>query len=172
MYHPIFSDFSLQLYKPGNILHLAEGSCEKGSSHQEENDRMCPRNGPHARRISVCACLPSISSSNTSLRTTRKKEGSNFPPGYLYYSKKWIVGFFQHDDAAINDSSCVTGEVILQGLREAQAAVTECIYLLVMPKYWGGNYFAHGSFPKVGQKQKTEEKKKEERKKERKTEQW
>ena len=27
-----------------------------------------------------------------------------------------------------------------------------------MPKYWGGNYFVHGSFPKVGQKQKTEKK--------------
>ena len=25
-----------------------------------------------------------------------------------------------------------------------------------MPKYWGGNYFAHGRFPEVGQKQKTE----------------
>ena len=25
-----------------------------------------------------------------------------------------------------------------------------------MPKYWGVNYFAHGSFPEVGQKQKTE----------------
>ena len=35
-----------------------------------------------------------------------------------------------------------------------------------MPKYWGGNYFAHGSFPEVGQKQKTEKKK--ERKKKRK----
>ena len=34
-----------------------------------------------------------------------------------------------------------------------------------MPKYWGKNYFAHGSFPEVGQKQKTEKKK--ERKKER-----
>ena len=33
-----------------------------------------------------------------------------------------------------------------------------CIYLLVMPKYWVKNYFAHGRFPKVGQKQKTEEK--------------
>ena len=33
-----------------------------------------------------------------------------------------------------------------------------CIYLLVMPKYWVKNYFAHGSFPKVGQKQKTEKK--------------
>ena len=33
-----------------------------------------------------------------------------------------------------------------------------------MPKYWGGNYFAHGRFPEVGQKQKTEER---ERKKER-----
>ena len=35
-----------------------------------------------------------------------------------------------------------------------------------MPKYWGKNYFAHGSFPEVGQKQKTEkkERKKEERK--------
>ena len=32
------------------------------------------------------------------------------------------------------------------------------------------NYFAHGSFPQVGQKQKTE--KKEREKKERKTEQW
>ena len=39
-----------------------------------------------------------------------------------------------------------------------------CIYLLVMPKYWVKNYFAHGRFPEVGQKQKTEEKKKEERK--------
>ena len=38
-----------------------------------------------------------------------------------------------------------------------------------MPKYWGKNYFAHESFPKVGQKQKTEKK---EREKERKTEQW
>ena len=46
-----------------------------------------------------------------------------------------------------------------------------CIYLLVMPKYWVKNYFAHGRFPEVGQKQKTEEKKKK-RKKERKTEQW
>ena len=26
-----------------------------------------------------------------------------------------------------------------------------------MPKYWGNNYFAHGRFPEVGQKQKTEE---------------
>jgi len=41
-----------------------------------------------------------------------------------------------------------------------------CIYLLVMPKYWVKNYFAHGRFPEVGQKQKTE-KKKREREKER-----
>ena len=34
-----------------------------------------------------------------------------------------------------------------------------------MPKYWVKNYFAHGRFPEVGQKQKTEEK--EERKRER-----
>ena len=33
-----------------------------------------------------------------------------------------------------------------------------------MPKYWVKNYFAHGGFPEVGQKQKTEER---ERKKER-----
>ena len=34
-----------------------------------------------------------------------------------------------------------------------------------MPKYWVKNYFAHGRFPEVGQKQKTEEKEeKEERK--------
>ena len=45
-----------------------------------------------------------------------------------------------------------------------------CIYLLVMPKYWVKNYFAHGRFPEVGQKQKTE--KKRERKRERKTERW
>ena len=32
------------------------------------------------------------------------------------------------------------------------------IYLLVMPKYWVKNYFAHGRFPEVGQKQKTEKK--------------
>ena len=35
-----------------------------------------------------------------------------------------------------------------------------------MPKYWGKNYFAHGSFPEVGQKQKTE------KKRERKSESW
>ena len=35
-----------------------------------------------------------------------------------------------------------------------------------MPKYWVKNYFAHGRFPEVGQKQKTE-KKKREREKER-----
>ena len=34
-----------------------------------------------------------------------------------------------------------------------------------MPKYWVKNYFAHGRFPEVGQKQKTE--KKREREKER-----
>ena len=37
-----------------------------------------------------------------------------------------------------------------------------------MPKYWVKNYFAHGSCPEVGQKQKTEKKKKKRR--ERKTE--
>ena len=42
-----------------------------------------------------------------------------------------------------------------------------CIYLLVMPKYWVKNYFAHGSFPEVGQKQKTEKKRKKERENER-----
>ena len=30
-----------------------------------------------------------------------------------------------------------------------------------MPKYWGKQIFAHGRFPKVGQKQKTERKKRE-----------
>ena len=34
-----------------------------------------------------------------------------------------------------------------------------CIYLLVIPKYWVKNYFTHGRFPEVGQKQKTEKKK-------------
>ena len=29
-----------------------------------------------------------------------------------------------------------------------------------MPKYWVKNYFAHGRFPEVGQKQKTEKKRK------------
>ena len=38
-----------------------------------------------------------------------------------------------------------------------------CIYLLVMPKYLGKTYFAHGSFPEVGQKQKTEKRKKKKR---------
>ena len=32
-----------------------------------------------------------------------------------------------------------------------------------MPKYWGKNYFAHGTFPEVGQKHKTEKEKKEEK---------
>ena len=31
-----------------------------------------------------------------------------------------------------------------------------------MPKFWVKNYFAHGSFPEVGQKQKTEKKRKKE----------
>ena len=31
-----------------------------------------------------------------------------------------------------------------------------------MPKYWVKNYFAHGRFPEVGQKQKTEKKEEEE----------
>ena len=30
-----------------------------------------------------------------------------------------------------------------------------------MPKYWGKQIFAHGRFPEVGQKQKTEKKEKE-----------
>ena len=30
-----------------------------------------------------------------------------------------------------------------------------------MPKYWLKNYFAHGRFPEVGQKQKTEKKEEE-----------
>ena len=41
-----------------------------------------------------------------------------------------------------------------------------CIYLPVMPKYWGRNYFAHGRFPEVGEKQKTEKKRKRDREKE------
>ena len=36
-----------------------------------------------------------------------------------------------------------------------------------MPKYWGRNYFAHGSLPEVGQKQKTEGIKEEEEERER-----
>ena len=32
-----------------------------------------------------------------------------------------------------------------------------------MPKYWGEHYFANGSFPEVGQKQKTEKKEEEKR---------
>ena len=32
-----------------------------------------------------------------------------------------------------------------------------------MPKYWGKQIFAHGRFPEVGQKQKTERKRKKER---------
>ena len=36
-----------------------------------------------------------------------------------------------------------------------------------MPKYWVKNYFAHGSFPKVGQKQKTEKKRRRKKEEER-----
>ena len=32
-----------------------------------------------------------------------------------------------------------------------------------MPKYWVKNYFAHGRFPEVGQKQKTKEKEEKEK---------
>ena len=32
-----------------------------------------------------------------------------------------------------------------------------------MPKYWGKQIFTHGSFPEVGQKQKTEERRKKEK---------
>ena len=34
------------------------------------------------------------------------------------------------------------------------------MYLLVMPKYWGKQIFTHGSFPEVGEKQKSRKKKK------------
>ena len=37
------------------------------------------------------------------------------------------------------------------------------IYLLVMPKYWGKQIFAHGRFPEVRQKQKTEREKEKEK---------
>merc|ERR1711892_509423 len=53
----------------------------------------------------------------------------------------------------------------LKKIKFTQKKYFFCIYLLVMPKYWGRNYFAHGRFPEVVQKQKTEEKK--ERKRER-----
>ena len=36
-----------------------------------------------------------------------------------------------------------------------------------MPKYWVKNYFAHGRFPEVGQKQKTEKKRERERERKR-----
>ena len=39
-----------------------------------------------------------------------------------------------------------------------------------MPTYWGKQIFAHGRFPEVGQKQKTEREKKEEEKRDRKLE--
>ena len=35
-----------------------------------------------------------------------------------------------------------------------------------MPKYWGKQIFAHGRFPEVGQKQKTEKEKKREKERE------
>ena len=41
------------------------------------------------------------------------------------------------------------------------------IHLLVMPKYWEKQIFTHGSFPEVGQKQKTERKEREKREEER-----
>ena len=34
-----------------------------------------------------------------------------------------------------------------------------------MPKYWGKQIFAHGRFPEVGQKQRTDKRKKRKRKK-------
>ena len=49
----------------------------------------------------------------------------------------------------------------LKKIKFTQKKYLVCIYLLVMPKYWGGNYFAHGRFPEVGQKQKTEREKRE-----------
>ena len=55
------------------------------------------------------------------------------------------------------------------GGRDRTLAV-KSIYLLVMPKYWVKNYFAHGRFPEVGQKQKMGGKKRGER--ERETERW
>ena len=42
-----------------------------------------------------------------------------------------------------------------------------CIYILVMPKYWGKQIFAHRRFPEVGQKQKTERKRRREKEEER-----
>ena len=42
------------------------------------------------------------------------------------------------------------------------------MYLLVMPKYRGKQIFTHGSFPEVGQKQKTERKREKKKKREKK----
>ena len=44
-------------------------------------------------------------------------------------------------------------------LKHAWRTHAVCANLLVMPKHWGENYFAHGRFLEVGQKQKTERKK-------------
>ena len=44
-----------------------------------------------------------------------------------------------------------------------QTIIIFCIYLLVMPKYWGKQIFILVSFPEVGQKQKMEKKKKREK---------
>ena len=54
--------------------------------------------------------------------------------------------------------------------KNARKSFFFCIYLLVMPKYWGKQIFTHMSFPEVGQKQKTE--KKERNKEERETQGW
>ena len=45
--------------------------------------------------------------------------------------------------------------------KEPELIFFKCIYLLVMPKYWGKQIFSPGSFPNVGQKQKAEKKKSE-----------
>ena len=62
---------------------------------------------------------------------------------------------------------CFGPRLRLWTLCQSQAFQKEknCIYLLVMTKYWGKQMFNLGSFPEGGQKQKTEERKE-------KTERW
>ena len=49
---------------------------------------------------------------------------------------------------------------LVQKLKLPKTIFFFCIYLLVMPKYWGKPIFTHGSFPKVGQKHNMERERK------------
>ena len=76
--------------------------------------------------------------------------GNNF--SHMGYSPKWVKSKRRRKKVEKTLEKSVF-------IRKKILNLFFCIYLLVIPNNWGKQIFAHGIFPEVGQKQKTEKKK-------------